>query len=146
MHEGLVRQVHQVVDDETVVALHLDQLAIGSPIRVLVPMHVGDERGIGQCWIARPDPDEAVLLSDRVGLHTGGRIDGVLRGHVYTAPGLIEFETVIAADDIITFEPPERQRHQPMPTGIGKSDGRAILLAIQNNRLVTDGARQELAL
>jgi hypothetical protein len=36
--EGLVREVHQVVDDQLVAAFQVDQLAVAGPGGVVVPM------------------------------------------------------------------------------------------------------------
>ena len=54
MHEGLVRQVHQIVDDQPVIAFDVDGLAVACPGRIVVPVHVGHQRGVGHCRIAHP--------------------------------------------------------------------------------------------
>ena len=71
VHEGFVGEVHQVVDHEPVVALHVDGLAVAGPLRIVVPVHVRHQRGIGQRRIAHPQPDEAMPLDHGIGAHVG---------------------------------------------------------------------------
>ena len=76
-----MRQVHEIVDHEPVVALDMDGSPVAGPSSILIPVQVRDQRRIGERRIARPEPDEAMPLLDRKGTHAGGRIDGLLRRH-----------------------------------------------------------------
>ena len=71
VHEGFVGQVHQVVDHEAVVALDGDQLAVASPLGIVVPVHVGHERRIRLGGIAGPDPHKAMPLDNRKRAYAG---------------------------------------------------------------------------
>ena len=81
MDEGLVRQVHQIVDHQPVVAFDMNGLAVAGPGRIVVPVHVRNQRGIGHRGIAHPQPDKPMPLDDGIGAHAGRRIDGLLRRH-----------------------------------------------------------------
>ena len=146
VHIGLVRQIHQVVDHQPVVALGVDVLAVRRPGRVVVPVQVRDQSRVGQRRVAHPQPDESMPLDQRIGPDAGRGIYGALRRHVYTSTRVVEFETVVAADDVVAVQLAHRQRQQPMPAGIGQRNSRSVLFSVENNGLVADGARQQVAL
>ncbi|MBK7471676.1 MAG: hypothetical protein IPI73_14730 [Betaproteobacteria bacterium] len=52
----LVRQVHQVVDHQPVVAGDVKEAAAVRPLRIAGPVQRGDRRGIGLRRVAWPDP------------------------------------------------------------------------------------------
>jgi hypothetical protein len=55
MDVGFVGQVHEIVDDKTVVASEaVERAAIADPIRTIVPMKVRNLRRIRQRRISRP--------------------------------------------------------------------------------------------
>ena len=146
VHEGLMRQVHQVVDHQAVVALHPDQLAVAGPARAVVPVQVGDQRRVGQRCITRPHPDEAVALHHRIAAHAGRRVQRLLRRHVCAAALCIEYKTVVAADHLVAVQPAHGQRQQAVPAGILQRGGAAVLQAVEHHLAVADGARQQHAL
>ena len=146
VHKGLVREIHQIVDDEAVVALHMDGLAVAGPGRIVVPVHVRHQRRIGQRGIAHPEPDEAMALDHRIGAHAGRRIDGLLRGHEGAAALRIVFQAVIAADDGVALEPALRQRHQPVPAGVFQRSDLPVGLPVHHDMLAADRARQQRVL
>ncbi len=81
VHEGLVRQVHQVVDHQPVVALHGDALAVAGPLGVVVPVQVGHQRqSPGVESPGRTRPRGASQRRDRT--HARRRVDRLLRGPV----------------------------------------------------------------
>ena len=86
LHEGLVGQVHQLVEQQAIVAVHADHLAVNGPGRGVVPVHVGHQRRVGQRGFVGPDPDETAPLNDRKTAHAGRRVDRFLRRHVGAAP------------------------------------------------------------
>ena len=143
MHKGLVREVHQIVDHETVVAFHMNGLAVAGPVRIVVPAHVRHQRRIGQSRIAHPEPDEAMTLDDRIGAHAGRGIDRLLRGHERAAALRIVFQAVIAADQRVALEPALRQRHQAVPAGVFQRRDLAVGLAVHHDMLAADRARQQ---
>ena len=147
MDVGLVRQVHQVVDDEAVVAFQaVEGAALADPFGAVVPVEIRDLGRIGQSGIAGPDPDEPMPLGDRIGADAGGRIDGLLRRHVGAAPGGIEDEPMIAADHLVAFEAPHGERQQPVPAGVLERRHLPVGAAIENHVLVADRPRGELVL
>jgi hypothetical protein len=91
VHKSLVREVHEIVDDETVVAFDMNGLAVAGPAGIVVPVHVRYQRGIGQRRIAHPEPDETMPLDHWIRAHAGRRIDGLLRGHEGAAALRVEF-------------------------------------------------------
>ena len=143
VHKGLVRQIHQIVDDEAVVALHMDGLAVAGPGRIVIPVHVRHQRRIGERGIAHPEPDEAMALDHGIGAHAGRRIDGLLRGHEGAAALRIVFQAVIAADDGVALEPALRQRHQPVPAGVFQRRDLPVGLPVHHDMLAADRARQQ---
>ena len=146
VHEGLVGQVHQIVDHQPVVALHMNGLAVAGPGRIVVPVHVGHQRRVGQRRIAHPQPDEAMPLDHGIGAHAGRGVDGVLRGHVGAAALRIEFQPVIAADDVVAVEPSLGQRHQPVPAGVLQRAHLSVGLAVHHDMLAADRARKQRVL
>ena len=147
MDIGLVRQVHQVVDDEAVVAFEaVEGAALADPFGAVVPVEIRNLGRIGQSRVAGPDPDQAMALDDRIGAHAGGRVDGLLRRHVGAAPGGVEDEPVIAADHLIAFEAAHGERQQPVPAGVLQRRHLPVGAAVENDVLVADRPRGELVL
>ena len=145
MDVGLVREVHQVVDDEAVVAFEVvERAALADPIGSIVPVEVRHAGRVGKGGIAGPDPDQAVLLDGGKSPHPGGRVDRLLRRHEGAAPGAVEAETVVAAHHRVALERAERERHQPVPTGVFQRRDRAILLAEQDDVALAYGALVEV--
>ena len=60
MDVGLVREVHQVVDHQLVVALDVVDAAAMRPGRVVGPEGIVDQRRVGLVGLAGPHPDETV--------------------------------------------------------------------------------------
>ena len=119
MHVSLVRQVHQVVDNQAVVALErIEGPALPHPFGPVVPVEIRDLRRVRERGIARPDPHQPVPLRHRIGTHASRRVDGLLCRHVGAAAGRVEHQPVISARDFVAVEPPHRQRQQPVPAGV----------------------------
>ena len=146
VHEGLVGEVHQIVDHQAIVAFDVNGLAVAGPGRIVVPVHVRHQRRIGQRRIAHPQPDEAMPLDHGIGAHAGRRVDGLLRGHVGAAALRVVFQPVIAADHGVAVEPALRQRHQPMPAGILQRAHLSVGLAVHHDMLAADRARKQRVL
>ncbi len=62
MHVGLVREVHQVVDHQAVVALDAVQATAIGPVGAFGPCKVVQLEASASLASARPDPDEAEAL------------------------------------------------------------------------------------
>ena len=97
VHESEMREIEQVVADELPVALRVQIVGLGAPVRIVEPMVVGDLGGIGQRRIAHPDPQPLVALDHRIGLHPRARRDHVLARHAHAGAGAIEAQPVIVA-------------------------------------------------
>ena len=147
MHVGLVRQIHQIVDHQAIVAFEaIERAALAFPFGAVVPVKVRQDGGIGSRGIAGPDPDQPMPLDHGIGAHAGRRIDGLLRGHETATSRRIEDQTVVAAHDLIADEPSERKRQQPMPAGILQRDGIPVRAAIEHDVLAADRSRRQFAL
>src|SRR5271167_174874 len=102
--------------------------------------------GIGEGWIAGPDPDQPVALDDRIAPHAGGWIDRLLRRHMGAAPGGIEHEAMIAAHDLVADEAAHGERQQPVPAGVLERRNGAVGAAVENDVVAADGPRRQGAL
>jgi hypothetical protein len=139
VHVGLVRQVHEVVDHEAVVALEtVKRAACTHPLGAVVPMEIRKLRWIGECRIAWPQPDQTVSFDHRISMHAGRRIDGFLRRHVGATAGGVEYQPMIPADDLIPFEMPKRKRQQAVPARILKPRDLAVAAAVEHHVLLAD--------
>jgi len=54
MDERLMREVHQIIDDQPVIAFDMNGLAVSGPGWIVVPVHVRNQRGISHRRIAHP--------------------------------------------------------------------------------------------
>ncbi len=142
--EGLVGEIHQIVDDEPIIAFDGDELAVARPGRIVVPVQVGNLGGIGERRIARPYPDEAMTLDDGIGAHAGRGVDRLLRGHERAAAPRVERQPVVAADHLVALQAPQGQRQQAMPARVRQRGGGAVPTTIENDLLAAYRARQQL--
>ena len=92
-------EIEQVLDDELVVRLDMQAIALGAPRRMIEPAEVADLRRIGERRLAHPDPDPAVALDDRVAADAGRGGNDVLSRHADTLSGRIVSKAVVAALD-----------------------------------------------
>ena len=103
MYIGFVGQIHQVVYDQAVIALHGDQLAVARPSRVVVPMHVWHQCRIGQRRVTHPQPNKAVFLHQRKTAHTGRGVDFLQTGHANALPFGVVNQSVVTTDHIVAL-------------------------------------------
>ena len=54
MHECLMGEIHQIIDDQPVIAFDMDGLAVSGPRRIVIPAHVRNQRRVGHRRIAHP--------------------------------------------------------------------------------------------
>lgn len=145
VQELLVGEVHEVVEDQPVVAVDSDGPAVPGPLRIVVPVQVRNEIGIGHRGIAQPDPDEPVPLHDRVRSDRGGGVERLLGRHPGAAAMGPEGEAVVATDHLVTVQLAHRQRHETVPAGIGHRHRVPGSGAVQHERSLAYGARQQAA-
>ena len=108
--ERLVGQVHQVIDEQSVVAFGVHGLPIAFPFRIVVPMHVRHQRWIGQRGVARPYPDETMAFDIRERFHACRWVEFVLRRHARAFTVAVKGEAVIPANDLIPVKPAKGKR------------------------------------
>src|ERR1043166_8757597 len=78
------------------------QVAVqGTPLRMVQPLRIGDQRRVRERWIAHPDPDPAMLLHDGKSPDPRVRWNPRLRRDADTLPGSIEQQAVIHAADLV---------------------------------------------
>ena len=146
VHELLVGEVHEVVDDELVAAVDVDRLAVTGPLGVVVPVQVGHEVGVGERRVARPHPHVAVPLDHRVGVHGGAGVDRLLRGHERgPAVGVVADAVVAALDLVGAAQLAHRQRRQPVPARVGQRHRAALRGAVEHDRPTRDRLGQQVA-
>ena len=146
VHELLVGEVHEVVDDELVAAVDVDGLAVARPVGVVVVVQVGHRVRIGERRVAGPHPHVAVPLDHRVGVHRGARIDRVLRRHERgPAVGVVADAVVAAHDLVVAAQLAHRQRRQPVPARVGERDGPPCGRPVEHDRPPGDRLRQQVA-
>ena len=142
-----VAQIEQVVDDELIIGLDDDAVALGGVQLRHVVEHreVRDFAGIG--WRrAHPDPDRLVLLDHRIALHARARrnVFGAVRV-AYAGAAAVEFETVIRALDAVAADDlTHGERREAMGATILDGRDAAVTFAIEHDRLVHERAGDEL--
>src|SRR3984893_5412665 len=105
MDVGFMRQVHEVVDYEAVVAAQaVERDPLSHPLRSFLPMEIGQLGGIGKRRIARPQPNQTMPLDGGVGADTSRGIDGLLGRHVGAPSRRVEHQPMIATHDLIVLE------------------------------------------
>ena len=129
MDIGQMRQVEQVLDQQLVIGLQVQQLALCAPVGVVHPVEILDIVGIGQRRITHPDPHPLVPFHHRVGLHPASRRNLRLTRHPDTIAGGIVFKTVIRALDVVADQLSLRERRVTVRAFVGQCHGRAVLLA-----------------
>ena len=146
VHELLVREVHQVVDDQLVAAVDVDGLAVARPVRRVVHVQVGDQVGIGQRRVTGPHPDVAMPLHHRVGVHGGARVDRLLGRHERRAAVGVVADAVVAAHDlVVAAQLAHGQRRESVPAGVGQGHRPALRRPVHDDRAVRDRLRQQVA-
>ena len=146
MHIGEMRDVEHVVGDELVVAFHVDLLGLRvRPFAMVGPPPVRDQRGVGALGRAHPDPQPSVALDERIGANARLRRHARLPGDLGTAPVRREAQPMVAAAQLVAFEPAHRQRQVAVAAAIFQRDRCAVFAAIEHDRLVQQQPRERLA-
>ena len=142
MHVGLVRQVHQVVDHQAVVAVDVIEPAAVNPFGALGPGQWVQLRRVGERFLARPDPDEAVALDHRI---AADRRPHALARHADALAVAAHHQAVVAADDAAVFAyRAERQRRAAVRAEVLERRDRAALGAEQHHAVAADRAAERL--
>ena len=141
---GLVGEVEQVVADELIAALHIGGAAAGRPFGMIHALEDrGNRRRFGLGGIARPHPQPAVPLHQRIGAHPRPRRNAGLAGDFRAFAAAVEAQPVIAAAHRAVFEPALAQRHLAVAAAVFQRHRLAVLVAEQHHRLIADDARQD---
>lgn len=143
MHVGFVREIHQVVDHQPVVALDVVQAAAVCPRLALGPFQVMDPGGIGLLRIARPDPDEAVALHHRK-LPDARKAAHPLARHAGALAVGLHGQAVVAAHEVAVTHKAERQRRAAVRAEVFQRGHLALLAAVEHHALAADAAAQRL--
>ena len=107
MDVSFVRQVHQVVDAEAVVAANPIVATVERPGGIGTGPEIGDQGGVGLFSLTDPYPGEAVAFDNRIGLHAGRAGDRVvLKRHLDTAAFAVDQQAVVAAANVVAFLDP----------------------------------------
>jgi hypothetical protein len=95
-----MRQVHQIVDHQHVIAFDRIHCVLVRPGRVIIVIGKIDDRcRVGQDRVTEPDPQELVLLDQRIASHRCVGRDLALPRHLHTSAGRVDDEAMIAALD-----------------------------------------------
>jgi phage terminase large subunit-like protein len=128
---------------QAVVAGDAVQPAAVAERRVAQPFEGGQQRHVGQCRIARPDPDETVRLVHREAAD-GREAAHALAGHGDGLAVAAHGQAVVAADEGVAVHAAQRQRRAAVRAEVLHRADRAGAVAEQGHRMVADLAAQRL--
>jgi hypothetical protein len=137
MHVCLVREVHQVVDHQPVIALDVVQAAAVRPLGMPGPGAMMDRRGVRLRAVARPDPHEAMALDDRKRPYRRKSAHALQR-HRDRLAIRAHLEPVIAAHQPAFHDAPERQRRAAMRAPVLDRRDAAFRTAKEHDALAAD--------
>ena len=147
MQIASVAEVEQVIDDQLVVRLDGDAVALGRMHLRNVIEHA-EVRHLGRVCrlVAHPDPDGLVLLDRRIAAHARTRRDVLRAMRVIDAgAGRIELKSVIRAlHDIVPDNLAHMQRREAVWAAIFQRGHTAVRLAIEDDGFVHERAWQQL--
>jgi len=138
-----VRQVHQVVDHQPVVAINVVQAAAIHPVRALGPFQVVQLRHVGLRRIARPHPHEAIALDHRIGLDLREAAHA-LAGHGHGLAVAAHHQPVVAAHQVAFAHRAQGQLRAAVRAEVLHRRHLAVAAAVEGDLLVADGAAQRL--
>ena len=139
MDEGQMGHVEEIVDNELVVALHMQMAGARLEAGLREPGIVWNERGVGAGGIAHEDPDPFAFLHHRKTADLRAGYDASLLGNEDAGAATIKAHAVIEAlDGSIGLHGAHGERHVPMGTAILQRDHRAIGRAVEQNRAAQD--------
>src|SRR6185503_19359756 len=139
MHIDEMRYIEDVIVDQLIIAGDRNHVGLGaSPIWMISPPPIRDQRRIGAFRLTHPDPNPIEALDERIGPDRGIRWDLSLAWDLDTTAARIEAQPVVAAAQRIAFEPTEGKRQVAVATAILERDRLAVLLPVEDDRLAKD--------
>jgi hypothetical protein len=136
-----MRQVHQIVDHQHVIAFDRVDVVLVRPLRlVVVEREIDDRCRIGLRCFAHPHPDELILLDHRIAAHPSVLGNARLPRNGDAASRPVEDQTVVAALDAGLDDASHMQRRRAMAAPVGQRRGAVCLVAKQHERFVADAA------
>ena len=141
VHIGFVRQVHEVVDHQAVIALDVKQSAAISPVRAIGPFQGVFFLLVGLRGVAWPYPNKAVALQHGV-TFDGWKTAHPLPRHVHGLAVVTHFQAVIAAHQLALAHLPQRQRRAAVRTKVFQGMHLPLCPPVKHNSLAANGASQ----
>ena len=145
VHEGEVREVGEVVDDQQVVRVVVHVVRHAAPARILEIGNAQDGGRRSERRIAHPDPDDVLLLDHRVAAHAQALGDVLLPGNLDALALAVELQAVVHAAHVIAFQAPVGEQRAAMAAAVVERDHLAAVALVEQHRLLEDRARDELA-
>ncbi|MDT4829532.1 hypothetical protein FQZ97_629540 [compost metagenome] len=143
MHIGFVRQVHQVVDHQSVITCDVIETTTVCPLRILGPFEVMDQRRIGLFRVARPHPDESIAFLDREASNAWEALHALVR-HGGSLAVAFHDQAVVAADQLSVLDETQRERRTPVGTEILYGRYSAFMATVEHDAFVADLSPQRL--
>ena len=104
MNKSFVRQIHQVIHQQNIVAVYVIGASVEDPVGIGTPGQVWNLRCVRKRGIADPHPHEAMFLQHRVRFQMSALVNSLLPGHPHALAALVEFQSVIAADQVVALQ------------------------------------------
>src|SRR5215472_11512968 len=136
MEESDVREVEQVVVDQSVVRLVVHSPRLHRPAWIVYSHEIRNQFFIGTAGIAHPDPCNRVLVANRIAADLNLRRNFRLTGDLDTSARRCELESVVHASEILAFKPAHRQWGQSMAAPVLQGNRRLICCAVKYYRLI----------
>ena len=143
VHIGFVRQVHQVIDHQAVIAGNVIMPAAVGPVRIFKPFKHGHGRFIGQVGVARPDPNKTVTLDHRKTLDRR-KAAHPLAWHGHGLSVATHLQAVVTADQFAIAHFAQRQRGAAVRAEVFDGCDFVFKAAKESNAFTTDLACQRL--
>jgi hypothetical protein len=133
-------QVHEIVDEELIIAFDLRGAPLENPLWIRAPGKLRNPGFIGEFGSADPNPNEPMPLHDGIDADSRISVNARLTGHPDTLPARIEFKSVVLADEMIFLEIALRKGQEAVRATILEGTESAICLAIENQGFATNDA------
>jgi hypothetical protein len=141
VHIGLVGEVHQVVDHQTVVGLDVIQAAAVCPFGVVMPFHDRDQCRVCLVPLAGPDPYESVALFHREASN-GRKAADTLARHGDGLAVATHLQPVVPAHQLAIADTAQGERRAAVGAKIFHGRDFPFLCPVKGDALVADGAPQ----
>ena len=141
MHVRFVREVHQVVDQQAIVAANVVEPARERPVGIVNPVGSVDFFGVRTRRISRPHPDEAVALDDRIAWNRRKALHTLPR-HCHGLAVAAHLQAVVAAYELAFAHPSQRQRCAAVGAEVLERSDPPFGAAKEHHRFIADAAAQ----